>query len=258
MKKKRTIWLMGSLLLSCLGLIWVIWSVPIEHVTITGNVYHSDEEINSILFPENSGRSSIYYFLKEQVNNKMESVFLEDYTMVWTDIDTVEVTVKEKNFLGYVEYMGSNLYFDEDGVVIYSSNEIIERVPLVQGISFQQLIMYQKLNIVDENIFSSLIELTRMLHKYEIYPEKIRFCVNNEVNLYIDNITVQLGRPYYLEGKVQELSDMLDALMKRLNNRGGVLHLENYNGENPQKTYYFSLDTEEESSEEALDYNESN
>lgn len=240
-KSNKIIWLLFSLCVLILALCWIMWSVPITTVTVTGNVYHTADEIESILFEGKDNPSSLGYYLKELVNKKTECVFLQDYTMTWVDFQTVEIEVQEKEFLGYVEYMGSYLYFDDEGIIVYSTKTEVEGVPLVQGISFQQLIMYQKLNTMDDSVFTSLMELTRMLYKYDLHPQTIRFCVNDEINLYIDNITVQLGTIEYLEGKVQELAAMIDELMERIQGQTGVLHLEDYDGENPQKLYYFKL-----------------
>lgn len=236
MKNKVGIIAFVSLVILLIGC-WAIWSVPIESVIVEGNQYHSAEEIEAILFGEDAHRSSLYYNMKEMANIKIDCVFLDDYTMTWSDIHTVKVEVKEKEFLGYVQSSGSNLYFGEEGIVIYSSQNVLENIPLVQGIKFKQLIKYQKLNTEDDSIFLSLMELTRNLHKYQVTPQTIRFQVNNRINLYIDDITIELGTTDYLEGKIEELAAMIESLQ----GRKGILRLDEYDGENPQKQYYFKV-----------------
>lgn len=235
-KKKRSLCFLVIVIILLLAY-WVAYTIPITTVSVEGNVYHSAQEIEDALLGSESHRSSVYYNIRERANIKTDCIFLENYTMTWENINTVHIVVEEKPFLGYVEYTGSYLYFDENGIVIYSSQTQLEGVPLVQGIQFQQLIKYQKLNIEDEELFPKLIELTRMLYKYDLHPQTIRFLVNDEINLYMDDITVELGTVKYLEGKVQELAAMIDSL----SGLKGILKLSEYDGENPQKQYYFKI-----------------
>lgn len=233
--KKKGLWILVAVIV-LLVIYWYVYNIPITTVTVEGNVYHSAQEIEEALFGD-SHRSSLYYYIRERANIKSECVFLQSYTMTWENKNTVHILVEEQPFLGYVEYTGSYLYFDESGFIVYSSQTQVEDVPLVQGIQFQQLIKYQKLNIEDDSLFSKLMELTRMLYKYDLHPQIIRFLVNDEINLYIDDITVELGTVKYLEGKVQELAAMIDSL----SGRKGILQLGEYDGENPKKQYYFKI-----------------
>lgn len=44
----------------------------------------------------------------------------------------------EKNIVGYVHYLGKNVYFDKDGIVVESSDQEIEGVPLIKGLTFDR------------------------------------------------------------------------------------------------------------------------
>ena len=50
----------------------------------------------------------------------------------------ITVTVYEKSVAGCVEYMDGYVYFDKDGIVLESSQEIIEGVPCIRGLNFKE------------------------------------------------------------------------------------------------------------------------
>lgn len=72
----------------------------------------------------------------------------------------------EKNIVGYVHYLGKNVYFDKDGIVVESSDQEIEGVPLIKGLTFDRLTMHQALNVKDASIFGTILNITQLLDKY--------------------------------------------------------------------------------------------
>ena len=62
--------------------------------------------------------------------------------------------------IGYVEYLGTNLYFDKDGIVVESSSEILEGVPKISGLKFSEVTLYEKLPVEDDHVFQVILNLT--------------------------------------------------------------------------------------------------
>ena len=51
--------------------------------------------------------------------------------------EVMYITVYEKAVIGYIRYMGCNMYFDKDGIVVESSTETFEKVPEIIGLKFK-------------------------------------------------------------------------------------------------------------------------
>ncbi len=52
-----------------------------------------------------------------------------------------------------------NVYFDKDGIVVESSDQEIEGVPLIKGLTFDRLTMHQALNVKDASIFGTILNI---------------------------------------------------------------------------------------------------
>lgn len=133
----------------------------------------------------------------------------------------------EKNIVGYVHYLGKNVYFDKDGIVVESSDQEIEGVPLIKGLTFDRLTMHQALNVKDASIFGTILNITQLLDKYGLKPDEIRFGNNLELYLSMKDVTVNLGTGDHLDEKISRLK----KLEPDLEDKSGTLHMENYTDE---------------------------
>ena len=136
----------------------------------------------------------------------------------------MKIRVYEKSVIGYVTYMGSNFYFDKDGVVVESSADVKEGIPCISGVKFSSLALYQKLQVEDDKIFSRILNITQLLKKYELSPDKIEFGRDLSLTLYFAEVKVALGSGDNLEDKVGRLHE----LYSDLEGLSGTLRMENY------------------------------
>ena len=140
---------------------------------------------------------------------------------------SLTIRVYEKNIVGYVHYLGKNVYFDKDGIVVESSDQEIEGVPLIKGLTFDRLTMHQALNVKDASIFGTILNITQLLDKYGLKPDEIRFGNNLELYLSMKDVTVNLGTGDHLDEKISRLK----KLEPDLEDKSGTLHMENYTDE---------------------------
>ena len=109
--------------------------------------------------------------------------------------DTIRIRVFEKPVIGYVRYLGSNMYFDKDGYVVESNDTITVGVPLVTGIVFDHMALGEKLQIENEKAFDMILLLKNILDKGDepLYADKINISSRNELTVYFGGIEVSLG-----------------------------------------------------------------
>lgn len=219
-----------------------LWSLRIETITVSGCVFYTEEELADYIFEDPVEKNYLYAWLNYRFGKRKEIPFLSGYTMEFSGIHEVHLTVYEKNIIGYVDYMGSHMYFDKDGTIVESSNEVWEGVPQITGLNFQYIVLYKPLPVENETAFTQILNLTQMIRKYNIPVDKIYFDSRFDATLYIGEIRVLLGDKSDMEDKMAELTGML----KELNNLSGTLHLEKYDRTAMNPAYPFIRDMPEE------------
>ena len=202
----------------------LLLSVRISEVTVTGNERYTKEELTQILFPDQWSRNSLFCFFRDRLQEHVQIPFVEDYEIVFQGPGKVEVIVYEKSVVGYVSYMSSYMYFDKDGIIVESANEALPGVPLVTGLKFGQIVLYQKLPLEKEETFRQILNLTQILSIFELKVDRIQYGSYGDITLYLKEIEVLLGNGGNLNDKISELNDMLP----HLEGRKGILHLEDY------------------------------
>ena len=213
----------------------LLLSVRISEITVTGNERYTKEELTQILFPDQWSRNSLFCFLRDRLQEHVQIPFVEDYELVFQGLGKVEVIVYEKSVVGYVSYMSSYMYFDKDGIIVESANEALPGVPLVTGLKFGQIVLYQKLPLEKEETFQQILNLTQVLSVFELKVDRIQYGSYGDITLYLKEIEVLLGNGGNLNDKISELNDMLP----QLEGRKGVLHLEDYDEADIRAGYTF-------------------
>ena len=241
-QKKKRRWPVVLLVLFCIsaavlgGGYYVLDTYTIKNVYVEGNIHYTQEEIQEIVMDGPLGDNSLYLSLKYK-NKGLEDIPLVDVMDVSIlSPDTIKITVYEKALAGYVAYMDSYMYFDKDGYVVESSQIRTEGVPQITGLQFSSCTLGQKLPVEREEIFTGIMDLTKLLGKYKLSPDRIYFRDYTEITLYFGEVRVALGEGKNLEEKLMVLPTFLENLM----GQKGVLRMENYTRES--RTTVFEKD----------------
>ena len=217
-----------------------LWNLRIETIHVTGGEFYTEQELTDYIFEKPVERNFLYAYLNCRFGQKKSIPFVAGYTMEFNSMKEVTITVYEKKVIGYIDYMGSHMYFDKDGTVVESSSEIRKEVPLITGLSFDYIVLYKPLPVKDETAFTQILNLTQLIKKYDIPVDKVYFDAKMNATLYIGDIRVLLGDKKDMEEKVAELTGMLSML----EGMSGTLHLETYDKTALNPGYSFIKDTE--------------
>lgn len=213
--------LVAVLLLSVVGFF------RITEVTVSGNDYYTKEEIVDMVLDDSYGNNTLYLYLRYKYMEHPEIPFIDTFEVTIDSPRSMTIRVYEKGIVGYVRYLGKNVYFDKDGIVVESSDELMEDVPMISGLTFDQLTMYQPLNVDDPKIFDTILDITQLLAKYELSPDQIRFGNEDDLYLQMKDVKVALGEGDHLDEKVARLKQ----LEADLADKSGTLHMESYTDE---------------------------
>lgn len=198
----------------------------VKQVDVLGNSFYSKEEITQLVLGKH--RNSLYLtFLYRYLDGK-EIPFVDKVELNMLSPDHLRIRVYEKTMIGYVRYMGSNLYFDKDGTVVESSNEVLEGIPCIKGLKFDTLTLNQPLNVANDQVFDVLLSMTQMMKKYELSPDEITLKNDSsQIVLTFQNVRVNLGSGDHMDEKAARIK----TLLPDLENLSGVLHMEEYTSE---------------------------
>lgn len=210
--------------------------------------------------------------------------FLEDISYELISPTTVRAVVDEKTAVGYVEVDGQKAYFDGDGIVLecipqeeetqgqaqaegtqeevesldtqplteedptetqtQEYNPNLEDIPRIEGLNAVSASVGEQLPVSDTAIFETLDALTRLLDRFELWPEQANVSEEMELTLiYEGNIRILLGGEEYLEEKITKLS----GILPQLEGLSGELHLEDVDERNGDVVFAKDVPEAEES-----------
>lgn len=212
---------------------YLLVNYKVLNVYVEGNQHYTAEEIKQIVETGRYGDNSIFLSMKYRDKSVTGIPFVEKMDVDVLDKNSIKISVYEKTMAGYVEYLGKYMYFDKDGVIIESSDKKTIGIPLVTGLSFDHFVMYEPLPVEDDSIFQIILNITQMLNKYGIEPDKIHFDDNGKMTLHFDNVRVSLGSDYLLEEKIQRLN----AIVPKLEGASGILRMDSYTEDSQNITF---------------------
>lgn len=207
----------------------------VRQVTVTGNAYYTKEEVVDLLLDEGSLQNTLLVYLRYKYQEHPEIPVIDDFEVTMDSWQSLKIRVYEKNMVGYVRYLGQDVYFDKDGIVVESSTQELEGIPQISGVTFDSLAIHQPLSVEDPTIFDTILSITKLLTKYDLDPDEIRFGAGGELFLQLGDVKVALGTGENLDEKISRLKQ----LEGDLKDKSGTLHMENYTDE----TTHISLES---------------
>lgn len=200
----------------------------ITSVEIDGNSFYTEEEIKEMVIRSELEQNAWYLYWEYHYSDAPEFPFIDKIEVELVGRGKVKLHVYEKSIVGYVEYLGNCMYFDKDGTVVESSARAMEGVPKITGLQFDSIVLYEKLPVEKQNVFSYILTLTKELKKNEIVPDKIQFNEELEAVLYFGQARVALGADDYQNEKIARLK----SLLSQLQGKSGILHMEEVEEDN--------------------------
>ena len=215
------------------GLMYVLDNYTITHIYVDGNKHYTSEEIIDIV--QTSPLSGNSLFLSFQYRNKAitDIPFVERIDVDIVSRDTVRVHVYEKALAGVIRYLGRYMYFDRDGIVVESASLMYDDVPLVMGLDFDHVVLYEKLPVEKDEVFGEILDITQLLNKYQLKADRIYFDADYRIYLYFGQTEISLGDGTDIDEKVIQLQYILPDL----EGKSGVLRLDDYSAANNHITF---------------------
>lgn len=244
--KKMLIVFLAFLLVALISIV-VIWKVfVVKNVKVEGNVLYDEQLIKETVLNDEYSWNSLYVLLKYTFVDTEELPFIDEMEVKMTNPQSLTIKVYEKGMMGYlyIPIVRENVYFDKDGFVVETSTRVIENVPRIDGITCEEVVLYEQLPI-EEQLLRQLLTLTQSLKREGLEPDSINYSVENEPILYYGKVAVRLGSMENLTLKVEHLSKILPSIKEM----AGVLHMESWTEESANIIFEQTPKVDEPSSE---------
>lgn len=206
------------------GYIYIMDNYTITTVFVDGNTHYTDAEVIDMVMNGKYDHNSILLSLKYRDRNIADIPFVETMDVDIEAKDTVRITVYEKAVAGCVAYLGRYIYFDKDGIVVETSETATQGIPQVTGLSFDYVMLHEKLPIENQEIFKDILNITQLLDKYSMKVDKIYFSSDYQVTLIFGEVKVAMGNSNDIDEKIMKLQHMLPDL----EGKSGTLNMREY------------------------------
>lgn len=197
----------------------------VQNTYVTGNEYSTKKEIREWVQEDPMTVNSLYTFWKFKTGAYKLPPYLKDVDIHLKAPWSIEFQVKEKAMIGCLAEGTAFVYFDEEGLVLSKSTTYDEKIPLIEGIKAEKAKQYETLKVEDKKVFSYIVAVVDETEKNELTPDRIIW-EDDSINLYYGAVRVNLGKTNFAE-KIEELPPIL----KELDGKDGILHLEHYSQE---------------------------
>lgn len=203
-KKKILAIFLGSILLCIIFLLLPIWNVSNIHVE--GNKYYTKE---AILQAANIKEGMhILEIGKNKASHKMEDLpYIKEAQVNYTFPRTLTIKVTECTPIGYVPFLGTYLCLDKQGQVLEQVTKPTLKLPILQGLKFQKLVMNEKIAFENEDKFLALAEMVEILKKYNYAAKIDSIDISNieQIHLYVNKLDVIIGNIRDFDKKIEWL-----------------------------------------------------
>ena len=205
--------------------VYVKTTYTVQTVYVEGNMHYTVDEIKEIVMGGPFGDNSLFLSLKYRNKGISDVPFVDVIDVEVLSADTIKIHVIEKMLTGYISMLDTYLYFDKDGYVVESSAVKTAGVPQIAGLEFDHVVVGRQLPVEDEEIFHSILNITKLLNKYQLNSDKIYFASDGGVTIWFQDIKVTLGNDMFtLEDKIMRLPEFLESLA----GKSGVLQMTGY------------------------------
>lgn len=216
-----------SIVIALFVMLWIIFfKLPyfsVQEIEINGIDNLTQEQVKSMLTVA-EGDNIFSFSASNSEDNIMKSHYVETVSVSRDLPNKVVADIKEYKLRGYVPYMGSYLYINEDGLILDIQKEITKQLPVVEGLNFDSFTVGEVLKVDNQSAFTTMVELSRLFEKYQLLTDVIRVDVTNvnDVHMYVNKVDVELGS---MDDANRKLLMLVEVLKQLDTNYAGRLNL---------------------------------
>ncbi|MDD5944597.1 MAG: FtsQ-type POTRA domain-containing protein [Clostridia bacterium] len=185
----------------------------VKNIDINEMNYFTKEEICSKI-GLSEGDNGVFYNKGRAEKLLMSDKYISSADISFKMPDTMVIEINENKICGYISYLGSYLYVDKEGRVIDIKSETTEKLPIIEGLSFDSFTQGEVIPVKNKEAFEAALIISRAMSKYDIIEKAVSINVADTSNIYayIDNIKVLLGDTSRMEEKIKTMSEAVGEI----------------------------------------------
>ena len=209
-------------------LVLVIWFrvLTLKKINVTGASLYPEETVTEEIKSDAKAWNTAYVYMKYRDGKIEELPYLESVDVSMADPHTINVTVTEKDALGYFydEDAGQYVAFDAEGMILKISEDEIDTEVRIRGLEIESYELYGQMELSDTSDLDAVESVLVLLESYDFLPDSLLVRTAGTIVLDYGDIQVNLGTTNYLNEKVVRLVKLWDKIKERK----GTLHLETW------------------------------
>lgn len=194
----------------------------IQKIEVTGIEMLTQQEVSDWVKSDTMSGNSLYVLWKSKFRPDKLLPMMKSAEISMKNPWTIKVKIEEHKLLGGILYENEYAYFDEEGTVLKKQTESIPGIPLVEGLGVKKVVLNHKVKAENRKVFSYVIQVGKVVEKWELSPEKIVFN-GTEATLHFGTIAVNIGDENF-DDRVAQITPILE----KLQGKSGIVHLENF------------------------------
>lgn len=193
-----------------IGSIWV--ACPIKNIHVEGTKYYTENEIMSAVKKDYYIPNSVFLKVRNYIYPIRTMPFVEGIDIKIQNRNNITVVVHENLRAGCILYAGKYVYFDKDGYALEVMDKRLPDVPLVTGLSYDNIMISEKLPVKKKGYFDKIIKITTLITENELTIDEIQFKEDGDIILKKAEIDVNLGKGTGLDAKLSVLPNVLESV----------------------------------------------
>lgn len=228
-KNIRTLIITVSVLFLCILGISFSALFDLKDLEVTGCKYYTEQQITERFVKSVFDDNTLIFYVKYKFFKDVSIPFVDRFDMDFIGRNKIHINIYEKAVKSCIKYMGNYLYLDKDGAIVEASSKRIEGIPLVTGLSFEEMNLHEKLKVEDDKIFHTILAISNLIESYKLDIDKIFFDYKYEATLYSGDIKILLGKREYYDTQIADLTNILPIAREK--GLKGCLDMKEYTGD---------------------------
>ncbi len=194
----------------------------VKKVRVEGNEYFSANQTAAMFQTNIFEKNIISFWILHHCNLIHQPEFVREYQVSYPSPNEIHIKLYEKKMLAGIAYSNQYIYFDKDGMVMKSTGEPIEGIPLFETKTVTTFTLYSHVQMQDEKLLDQIMNLSKLFLHYEIPWDKVQFNDSREAFLYSGDIKVDLGCQDNYDEEISALSHGILTTAKEKKLKGEI------------------------------------
>lgn len=211
-KKYRKWWI---ILAAVCVIVFCLFFFRVTEVTVEGNTFYSQSQMIEMFQDNVLERNVLSFYLMDKLSLTPDLPFVREYEITFPSVNRVHIRLYEKTIVAGIAYTNQYIYFDNDGMVLRSSQKPLKGIPLFEIKNLTTFTLYSKIQMEDENLLEQILNLANLFQHYQVEWDTVQFNEKNEAFLYAGDITVKLGKRENYDEQISALASILTQAQEK-------------------------------------------